>query len=329
MEKLLEFIPGPKLPLPLRYGLTVVIVTVCALLQIGLQAQSRFPGFFLMLPGIFLCGLLFDRGSGFLAAFLSVLFSIFGISPELHSPEDILPYTLFGVTAAGTALVAEVLRTVMIRLVESERSKTVLLQELAHRTKNNLAILGALVRLQAKDKEPAVAEALENTSRRIIVLAEVYDHLMLREDTKVVDARQYLQEVFEKIQSALNPGTPIAITTESDEYYMPSTQAVPLAIIANELVTNAYKYAFSDGRPGHIHVALKVQDTIELSVTDNGIGFKDSQTPEGLGSRIIALLTQQLGGSLHYERLEAGCRVVLRIPVSPSVSPAIAAPVRI
>jgi two-component system, sensor histidine kinase PdtaS len=131
MEKLLEFIPGPKLPLPLRYGLTVLIVTICALLQIGLQAHSRFPGFFLMLPGIFLCGLLFDRGSGFLAALLSVLFSIVGISPELNSSEDILPYTLFGVTAAGTALVAEVLRTVMTRLVESERSKTVLLQELA------------------------------------------------------------------------------------------------------------------------------------------------------------------------------------------------------
>jgi hypothetical protein len=96
MEKLLEFIPGPKLPLPLRYGLTVLIVTVCALLQIGLQAHSRFPGFFLMLPGIFLCGLLFDRGSGFLAALLSVLFSIFGISAELFSSEDILPYTLFG-----------------------------------------------------------------------------------------------------------------------------------------------------------------------------------------------------------------------------------------
>jgi two-component sensor histidine kinase len=193
--------------------------------------------------------------------------------------------------------VAEILRKVMIRLVESERSKTLLLQELAHRTKNNLAILSALVRLQARDKDPGIAEALENTSRRITVLAEVYDHLMLRDDTKVVDAREYLAQVFEKIRSVLDPAMPIAVTTESDEYYMPSTQAVPLAIIANELVTNAYKYAFSDGRPGHIHVALKVQDAIELSVSDNGIGLKNTDAPGGFGSRIIALLTQQLGGS--------------------------------
>jgi two-component system, sensor histidine kinase PdtaS len=327
MEKLLEFIPGPRLPLPVRYGLTVVIILVCDLLQVGLQAHSRFPGFFLMLPGIFFCGLLFNRGSGFLAALLSLLFSMFAVS--FNPSDDLLPFTLFGVTAAGTAFVAEILRKVMVRLVESERSKTLLLQELAHRTKNNLAILSALVRLQAKDKDPGVAEALENTSHRITVLAEVYDHLMLRDDTKVVDAREYLAQVFEKIRSILDPAMPIAITTESDEYYMPSTQAVPLAIIANELVTNAYKYAFSDGRPGHIHVALKVQDAIELSVSDNGIGLKNAETPGGFGSRIIALLTQQLGGSLHYERLEAGCRVVLRIPLAAPESPPAAAPVRV
>ena len=79
------------MPFPLRYGLTVLIVMICALLQIGLQAHSRFPGFFLMLPGIFLCGLLFDRGSGFVAALLSMLFSIFGVPPELNFSEYILP----------------------------------------------------------------------------------------------------------------------------------------------------------------------------------------------------------------------------------------------
>lgn len=95
---------------------------------------------------------------------------------------------------------------------------------------------------------------------------------------------------------------------------MPSTEAVPLAIIANERVTNAYKYGFNDNRPGHIHVALRLRDMVELSVTDNGVGLREGESPRGFGSRIVALLTQQLGGSLSYDRLEEGCRVVLRYP---------------
>jgi two-component sensor histidine kinase len=73
---------------------------------------------------------------------------------------------------------------------------------------------------------------------------------------------------------------------------MPSTQAVPLAIIANELVTNAYNMRSATAARVTSNVALKVQDAIELSVTDNGTGLKDLQRPRGLVSRIIALLTQ-------------------------------------
>jgi two-component system, sensor histidine kinase PdtaS len=82
------------------------------------------------------------------------------------------------------------------------------------------------------------------------------------------------------------------------------------------LVTNALKYAFPDGRSGQVVVELKSCEVIELSVRD-GIGATASGQPEGLGSRILSLLAQQLEGRLLFERLDPGVRVVLRAPRKP------------
>jgi hypothetical protein len=72
----------------------------------------------------------------------------------------------------------------MEKVVASERSKTLLLQEVAHRTKNNLAMLSAMVRLQSRNLGQGASDALDKTSQRIQTMAEVYDHLMLRDQTK-------------------------------------------------------------------------------------------------------------------------------------------------
>ena len=106
------------------------------------------------------------------------------------------------------------------------------------------------------------------------------------------------------------------ITSRADELFIHSEQAVPIAIILNELVTNCLKYAFPDGRAGHIHVELHTDGEVILTVTDNGIGL-GAKKEEGIGSRIVALLTQQLRGTLTTENLEQGCRATLRMPKPP------------
>jgi len=313
MERLLAIMPGPSVPIPLRYGMTALVMLVCGALALGVQLQSGFIGMFLLLPGIFIAGFLFDRGTSFFAAVLAVAIAaalMFGRPPA----EYLLPLTLFAITAMGVGLVSEALRSEMRQVADSERAKTVLLHEAAHRTKNNLAILSATVRLQAKGEASTVAAALEATSRRILILAEVYDHLTFRHDAKLVNVREYLTDVCEKLMSALGGPAPVAITVDADEVYIPSSHAVPLAVIANELVTNAFKYAFPQGRAGHINVVLRSGDQLQLIVEDNGIGLQDSPEPDGVGSRITALLTQQLGGTLSYEQREPGCRVIVRAP---------------
>jgi two-component sensor histidine kinase len=320
MDWLLAMKRTPPVSVPARYALTAIVMLVCGVLQFGLRAQSGFVGLFILLPGIFLAGFLFDRGSGLFAAAIGILFAALTVASDGSAAEYLAPVVLFAVTALGAAIASEALRGQMRAVVQSERAKAVLLQELAHRTRNNLAILSAMIRLQAKSDEPAVAERLEGTSQRIQILAEVYDHLTLRADAKLVDLRDYLTKVSEKLSAALTGPAPVALTVDVEEIYVPSEQAVPIAIITNELVTNAFKYAFPDGRAGHIHITFRSGNAMELAVADNGIGFDGASGRSGLGSRIIHLLTQQLGGTLLYEQLDPGCRATLRAPLSKTVS---------
>jgi two-component sensor histidine kinase len=148
-------------------------------------------------------------------------------------------------------------------------------------------------------------------------MSEVYDHLLLRDETKLVDMQHYLTDVCQKLSATISGVSPIAVRAEVEELFVHSEIAVPIAMIVNEVVTNSLKYGFPEGRAGVVTVRLKAAvDSVEVSVTDNGIGYKENASP-GLGSRIVALLTQQLGGTIDYERLSPGCRVTLRMPKPP------------
>jgi two-component sensor histidine kinase len=156
-------------------------------------------------------------------------------------------------------------------------------------------------------------------ARRIQVMAEVYDHLSPKEDSRLVDMRRFLSDVVDKVFQSLAASGPVALQVICEEANLPNQQALAIGIITNELVTNALKYAFPDQRSGHILVELKVKEGIELAVRDNGIGVIGQQQPKGLGSRIVALLTQQLGGTMFYEPLDPGIKVVLRAPLNSRV----------
>jgi two-component sensor histidine kinase len=316
MNKLYPLVLEHHLPLLVRYCIATSIMLVCAVLQIALQSVTGYSGYFLLLPGVFLSGLMFDRGSGILAAAIGIGVGAYGSYAAPVGSEFVSVNGLFAITAAGTAVVAEFLRAEMKRVVQADKTKAVLLQEMAHRTKNNLAILGAMIRLQARNAEPQVATALEAAARRLQVTAEVYDHLALKEDSRLVDMRYFLTSVVERTFQSLAPSGPIAFQVICDDTVLPNQQALAIGIIANELVTNSLKYSFPDDRPGHIAVDLSVSKGIELSVSDNGVGLGGEADPAGLGSRIVMLLTQQLEGDLTYERLDRGLRVRLRAPAA-------------
>jgi two-component sensor histidine kinase len=315
MERLLYFLPDKPQPVWVRYATTTVVMAFCIAVQIGLENQTGFVGLFFLLPGIFAAGLMFDRGSSVYATVLGTALAYFSINRTTPFPGYVALCVLFAATGVVVGLVAEGLRTEMEKVVRAEKAKTVLLMELAHRTKNNLAMLSAMMRLQAKHSDVTAPEALSEMAARIQVMAQVYDHLTIRADRKLVDARHYLTEICQHLSASISGTSPVAIKADADELYIHSEQAVPIAIIVNELVTNSLKYAFPEGRPGLIQITLRVDGDVILSVTDNGVGMRDEA--EGFGSRIVSLLTQQLGGTITRENLETGCRVTLRMRKPP------------
>ena len=313
MERLLYFLPEKQQTVATRYGVSALLMACSLVVFAAMEAQSGFIGLYILLPAIFLAGLMFDRGSGLFATLLAIAGVVWVLGLQLSSALA-LPLFFFALIAVAFAAFAELLRKEMEKVVASERSKTLLLQEVAHRTKNNLAMLAAMVRLQSRTLGQEASDALETTSQRIQTMAEVYDHLMLRDQTKIVDLKEYIGDIARRLM-ALSGDKPVAVGCELEEAYAHSEVAVPIAIIINELVTNSIKYGFPDERPGRILIKLHTTDELVISVSDNGVGMPGhEQARKGFGSKVVALLVQQLKGQLGYEDAQPGCRVVLRMP---------------
>src|SRR3954454_19525281 len=136
MERLLYFLPKVPQPAWVRFGATTAIMAFCTAVQLGLQNGSGFVGLFLLLPGIFAAGLMFDRGTSLYATALGTAFAYLSISSTAPIPGYVAACLLFAATGALVGVVAEALRTEMEKVVRAEKAKTVLLMELAHRTKN-------------------------------------------------------------------------------------------------------------------------------------------------------------------------------------------------
>jgi two-component sensor histidine kinase len=119
------------------------------------------------------------------------------------------------------------------------------------------------------------------------------------------------------LQSYADGTSHIRLHTELDELTFDVDTAVPCGLILNELLTNALKYAFPDGRPGDIDIGLRAKaGEVILSVRDTGIGFPadlDFRRTESLGLQLVSMLTEQLGGTITLSR-ECGTAFVVTFP---------------
>lgn len=188
----------------------------------------------------------------------------------------------------------------------------VLFQEIHHRVKNNLQQVMSLIRLQ--QAPPAMKEDL---TRRIAAMSAVHQHIYESDQFGILDAEAYLARVLTGLRDSAPPG--VVLSWKLAPLQLTPDQALPLGLVLNEIVSNAFKHGFPDGQPGKVEIALERplegNDAV-LIVTDNGIGM--AETPAGgmgLGSRLISGLAQQLGGQVKVARSN-GVAVELRFPVN-------------
>jgi two-component sensor histidine kinase len=310
MEELLKHLPPRPRSAFVRLGLSTALVLFSFVLLIGLQREGLLA-FYILLPAVFVAAVLFNRGSGIYSAVLStgLLYLLLTPQGDLLLPRSfILPLAGFAATAVGFAIVSEALRMAWERAAAAEQAKDLLLRELAHRTKNNLAIVTSILSMQAQLKSnPETRHALEKANARIRAIASAHEHFEPVEHNGRVEMRSYLEQLCAHLAEALRDVRPVVVKVDAAEVYLPAEQAVAMGLVVNELVTNALKHAFPDERAGTVEVVLAEGSELTLIVRDDGIGCTLKR--EGMGTRLIRLLAQQLGASVAWENPEVGCQV--------------------
>lgn len=186
----------------------------------------------------------------------------------------------------------------------SLKEKEVLLGEIHHRVKNNLAVISGLLFLQAENaKDPAAQQLLQQSQSRINSMASVHEMLYKNQTFSSVDPGRYIEQLVNYIRKNFNSEQKnIALLVEADAVQLDMNVAIPCALIINELVTNAFKYAFENRTSGTIRVELKENNQqFRLVVVDDGIGM-DKEIPKnennGLGLYLVKTFKNQLEGTL-------------------------------
>jgi PAS domain S-box-containing protein len=229
------------------------------------------------------------------------------------------PHTLLGLTDVTARLAAEA------EVVRSLREKETLLKEIHHRVKNNLQIISSLLSLQSEQVDDERLKApLQESVLRVRSMALIHQQLYGVESLDRIDLGHFAYSLANSLRSVLAPHSRLRLECEPVEITV--ELALPLGLILNELITNAFKYGVADPasseprRTGQDHdVAVEVglvEDGIRVAVTDGGPGLSegiDAGRGGSLGMQLIASLTRQIRGQLTYDH-DRGSRFVLDCP---------------
>lgn len=202
---------------------------------------------------------------------------------------------------------------------ERQRVET-LLQDTNHRVGNSLATVSSLLALQVmRSHSTEVQQALEAARLRVHAIASAHRRLRLGDDLESASADEFLSAVIEDIAATQTDGGRIRLSGDIAPIDVSARDATTLGILVGELVTNALKHAFPEGRSGSIHVRLfrDAGGTPVLEVEDDGAGLPDGEGPgeSGLGSVIVGQLAGQFGGTPRYAAPgEHGVRVTITLP---------------
>jgi PAS domain S-box-containing protein len=232
--------------------------------------------------------------------------------------------------------IEDALQATLRELEAALTEKTVLLKEVHHRVKNNLAVVSSLLSMKADATELSDARmALEDSQQRVRSIALIHEQLYGTDHLDRIDFAHYAQELVTELNVACGAAQRgILVRVDSEPIQLEVNRAVPCALIMNELVTNALKHAFPSDRRGEVGIAFRksAPGWLELEIADTGVGCPEvaSGAPsKSLGLRIVQILTTQLDGSIRQERGN-GTRFVLRFPAESAApgprSPAPAAP---
>jgi len=210
-------------------------------------------------------------------------------------------------------------RTAELQAALKERE--VLLQEVHHRVKNNLQVISSLISFQVRSLgADGSREALEECQARVQAIALIHEQLYRSKDYARVPFAEYARSLAGNVFRATE-GSPERIRLEfaMEDVALRVDHAIPCGLILNELVTNALRHAFPDGRSGTIRVELGylAEDAFRLAVRDDGVGLPpglDVGTVPSLGLQLVSMLAEQVNAGVEVDR-DHGTQIRLTVPV--------------
>jgi two-component sensor histidine kinase len=199
-----------------------------------------------------------------------------------------------------------------------------LLRELDHRVRNNLSVIMGLVSMERNRRPPrTTADALSSLEHRLRSFLLVYEALR-RQGYRAVPVREIAEKMAQRLRNGLESQQRIQLKINGDPRKLDERQGFSLALVLNELLTNAFKHAFAPEQEGTVEITLgETDEGFSVVISDDGVGFSQTDPSDVLGSGrsiVAALVRNELGGTISYSSDDAGTRVALSFPRSPDSS---------
>lgn len=202
-------------------------------------------------------------------------------------------------------------------LESSLREKEALLREIHHRVKNNMQIISSLLNLQAYHvQNPELTSILKDCQNRIRSMAMIHEHLYKSTNLARIDFADYLSRLLLHLYNVHRQSREkIELETELQPVEMEIGTAIPLGLLASELISNSFKHAFPGGRTGRVRIILHSvpPSGFRLEISDNGVGLPDDfsfEQTRTFGMQLVVLLKDQLGARLEVDR-KSGTRFII------------------
>lgn len=298
----------------LRFAILIIlgIMQLIAYILANILNHSFQDNFFLALNNLF-----FIIGAAVLGFFIAYSFQSLNRKNFLHQKALENQYKRLLAEFNEKNRIEEELR-------HASAQKNIMIKEMHHRVKNNLAIVISMLSMQLRHiPDPALKRIISDIEMRIRSMALIHEHLYRSEDLDRIRLHEYLRALTTIILSSCS--SPV-ITLESDFEPMDVSieSALPIGLITNELMTNSIKYAFQGKKGGTIKTRLnQLNGTISLTISDDGVGLpagfqiEDQKT---LGIFIVKLLTEQLNGEIEIDSTE-GTSFCISFPTTPIRKP--------
>lgn len=310
-------------------AVTFTGIAIAAREIINNWAEGAGP-FAINVPFMLLATLFGRFRAGFLALVLTTAYSWYYVLPAIGSfsfenPGDGARTVVNAATGLIVVCLGDVGRTTgRWLLLEKEQriaERDMLLVEVDHRVKNNLAILSSLLALQQqKSENTEVKSALGKAAGRVHSLSKAYESLRYDnlDNIAVVEMRDFLNRLCASLREALALDGRIGLIVAAEPCQLSRDRAGAIGLLVNELVTNAVKHAFVDRDKGTIRVEMRtVPDGAVLEVSDDGVGLPDIIRNGAQGTQFLNAFAQMAKGELESETSEQGTRYICKLEETP------------